>query len=609
MEVLTSRRLRRAREIAQRLRWLSVWSTTKAGSGHPTSCLSSADLAATLFFAGHFRGTPGSQNPTDDRFILSKGHAAPLLYACAAVNGDIPEKELGRLRSSTSRLQGHPMPGSPWTETPTGSLGQGLAVGAGLALAARRQKSSSRVYVLCGDSELSEGSNWEAIHFAGSQRLHQLIALVDVNALGQRGTTMWGHHLESLARQFSVAGWHTIIINGHQLSSIDRALRRARRQTEPVVILAKTIKGYGVPFLAGKQEWHGKVLSREQFQKAEQWIPNQPLEGDVVMSQPLRHAVLQPHIAKQRPALVLEDIPIAPRVAAAQMLERHFATDQRIIVIDPEVGNSTGLATIAKKYPAQSVQAYIAEGLAVGLATGIAHRGYIPVAATFGAFWTRAHDQLRMASYDGTHQVYLGTHAGVHIGEDGASQMGLEDIALFRSLPRVTVFAAADDVAAQRLLSLSLKGRGMQYLRLSRGPLPRVYTAASKFVVGGSTILQQSQHDWVTIVAHGVTVGQSLRAAAGIDGVRIIDAYSLHPLDEATLRNAATATSHMIVVEDHRRAGGLGEAIAGLLAGQVQMTLLTVDHQPHSATPDEALRMAGIDAAAIRSVLQSLRRS
>lgn len=356
MEVLTSRRLRRTRDIAQRLRWLSLWSTTKAGSGHPTSCLSAADLAATLFFAGHFRGTPGSNNLRDDRFILSKGHAAPLLYACAVINGDIPEKELGRLRTAGSTLQGHPMPGSPWTETPTGSLGQGLAIGAGLAIAARRQKSPSRVYVLCGDSELAEGSNWEAIHFAGSQRLNQLIAIVDVNALGQRGTTMWGHHLESLARQFSAAGWHTIIINGHQISSIDRALRRARRQTEPVVILAKTIKGYGVPFLAGKKEWHGKALTREQFQKAEQWIPDVPLDFKVTMSQPLRHEVGTLRTEKKQPALVVEEIPIAPRIAAAQMLERSTAIDQRIMTIDGEVGNSTGVSVIEHKYPAQFIQ-------------------------------------------------------------------------------------------------------------------------------------------------------------------------------------------------------------------------------------------------------------
>lgn len=603
MEVLTDRRLRRIRDVAKRLRWLSLWSTTKAGSGHPSSCLSSADLAATLFFGGHFRGRPGSGSLTDDRFVLSKGHAAPLLYACAVVAGDLSEKQLGTLRSEKGTIQGHPMPGSPWTETPTGSLGQGLAIGAGLALAARRQHSPSRVFVMCGDSELAEGSNWEAIHFAGAQRLHQLVAIVDVNGLGQRGPTMWGHHLAYLAKMFSAAGWHTIIVNGHEFSSIDRALRRARQQEEPVVILAKTTKGYGVPMMAGKAEWHGKVLSPEQLTKAELSIPNVPLSFQPTIATSLRHVVHEPKKPTGRVAIDVPEIPIAPRLAAAAMLERIAHHDPRIMVLDPEVGNSTGLHEIEKKLPRQFVQGFIAESLVASLATGCAHRGYIPVAATFGAFWTRAHDQLRMSSYDGSHQVVIGTHAGVHIGEDGASQMALEDIAVFRSLPQATVYAAADDIAAQRLLQLAIDGRGMNYLRLTRAPLPRLYEQKTTFVRGGSHTVQRSANDWMTIIAHGVTVSEALRATRGITGVRIIDAYSIAPVDTKAI-TAAAQLGNILVVEDHRQAGGLGEAVAAVVSGIAKVKILAVQSIPHSATPAQALSHAGIDHSAIRRVVQ-----
>lgn len=605
MEVLTDRRLRRIRTIAQRLRWLSLWSTTKAGSGHPSSCLSSADLAATLFFGGHFRGRPGSGVLIDDHFVLSKGHAAPLLYACAAVAGDISEKTLGTVRTERSKLQGHPMPGSPWTETPTGSLGQGLAIGAGLALAARRQHSSSRVYVLCGDSELAEGSNWEAINFAGAQRLHQLVTIVDMNGLGQRGVTMWGHHVASLAKMFSAAGWHTMIINGHQFSSIDRALRRARQQQEPTVIFAKTTKGFGLPLMAGKAEWHGKVLSPEQLRKAEQWIPNRPLAFTPTMATSLSHEVQQPRRSAGQRHIHVPDIPVAPRLAAAGKLDDMVQHDGRIVVLDPEVGNSTGVHAIEKKSPRQFVQGYIAESLVTGVATGFAHRGYIPVTATFGAFWTRAHDQLRMASYDGAHQVVLGTHAGVHIGEDGASQMALEDIALFRSLPQATVMAAADDVAAQRLLELSISGSGMNYLRLNRAPLPRMYSATTRFVRGGSHTLVSSTTDRLTVIAHGVTVSEAMRAVRGLEHIRVIDAYSILPLDTKNILAAAKMTHNILVVEDHRPAGGLGEAIAALVSGVATVKILSVKHIPHSATPAQALRTANIDHLAIRRAIQS----
>jgi transketolase len=357
--------------------------------------------------------------------------------------------------------------------------------------------------------------------------------------------------------------------------------------------------------MAGKSEWHGKVLSPEQFHKAEHWLPNLPLSFQPTMATSLSHVVHLPKKPTGRVPIEVSEIPIAPRIAAAKMLERIARHDPRIMVLDPEVGNSTGVHPIETGLPRQFVQGYIAESLVAGLVTGFAHRGYIPVAATFGAFWTRAHDQLRMSAYDGSHQVIIGTHAGVHIGEDGASQMALEDIAMFRSLPQSTVFAAADDVAAQRLLQVAVDGNGMHYLRLTRAPLPRLYDQKTKFFRGGSHTLQRSVNDWVTIVAHGVTVSEALRATRGISGVRIIDAYSIAPLDKKTLQTAASQTGKVLVVEDHRQAGGLGEAVATVVSGLAKVKILAVQNIPHSATPAQALAQAGIDHHSIRRALQS----
>jgi len=600
IEILTDRRLRFLKQVGQRLRWLSISSTTAAGSGHPTSCLSSADIAAVLFFGGHFRGQPGKPQGNDDRFILSKGHAAPLIYACAAVAGDSSERSLATLRSFTSNLQGHPMPGSPWTEVPTGSLGQGLGIGIGMAWAARYRHLTSRIFVLMGDSELAEGSVWEAAQLAGHHRLHRLITIVDVNGLGQRGPTMAGHHLSQYAKKFSACGWRVLQCHGHSYTELDQKMKQARTSTQPTVILAKTQKGYGVPFLTGKSEWHGRALTPHERDRAKRWLSDQPLPRRPVMGKSIPHSG-RSLVVRRQSLVTLPDLPLAPRQAAAMALHYAMQTNEKIIALDAEVGNSTGFQAIERHLPKHFFQGYISEQTVVGASTGIAVSGLIPVAATFGAFWTRAADQLRMAGYSNAHQVFFGTHAGVHIGQDGPSQMALEDIALFRGVDQATVFAASDDVSAARLAELTLIGKGVHYLRLPRAILPRLYSAKTRFVRGGSQTLRASKKDQLTIIAHGVTVHQALQAAdeLGSFSARVIDAYSIQPLDEKTIRQAAKETGHIIVVEDHRLAGGLGEAVARVVGEQAKVVCLAVTRTPRSGTPEQLLRQMGLDARAI----------
>ncbi|MBI3114999.1 MAG: transketolase [Candidatus Kerfeldbacteria bacterium] len=606
-------RLEQLTSLATLVRSWIVRSTTAAGSGHPSSSLSATDLMVGLLFGGHFRADLARpEHPSNDRLIFSKGHASPLLYALYAAAGKVTPRALLSLRKFHSNLEGHPMPAFKYTEVPTGSLGQGLSVGVGMALNARLDRLPYRTYVLLGDSEMTEGSVWEAVGLAAYERLGNLTAILDVNRLGQRGPTMFGHRVEEYERRVASFGWKPIVIDGHDLAAIDRAYRTASAETHrPTMIIAKTLKGKGVSFIENVNGWHGRALSREQLAQAlkELGPVDVKLKGEV-KPPPARI----PRAVKTRPAQQPQygagDV-VAPRQAVANALVRLALAHPALIVLDAEVSNSTYTEQFGTKFPKRFIQTFIAEQNMVGIATGLARCGKLPVAATFAAFFTRAHDQLRMAQYAGTHQVFVGTHAGVSIGEDGASQMGLEDIALFRTLQGSTVLYPSDAYAAERLTELALASQGLVYIRATRGMVPVLYDAKTRFNAGGSHTLRTSRHDRATIVAAGITLHEALVAADQLArrriAVRVIDLYSIKPIDVRTLRRAAEQTSHLVVVEDHVEPGGMAEAVRsalGRLSGTV--TSLAANRIPHSGTPRELLAQQGIDAEAIVQTVRSL---
>ncbi len=603
----------RLEPVARSIRRDILTSTAKAGSGHPSSCLSAVELMVALLFDGHFRADvrrPSYHN--NDRLVFSKGHAAPLLYALYAAAGAITHSELMRLRTRTSMLEGHPMPKFPYTETPTGSLGQGLSVGVGMALSARMDRLPFRAYVLLGDSEMAEGSIWEAIQFAGHERLDNLTAILDVNRLGQRGPTMVGHNCALYARRVESFGWKTIVVDGHDLRAISAAYRTAHAtKGKPTMIIAKTIKGKGVPFIENRNGWHGKPLLGRDLVKALKALGPSDITAKASTTKP---RVLKAPSLKNKPVPAIsynKNGSVSTRQAVGNALARLAPKHPKLIVLDGEVENSTYTELFHAKHPKRFIETYIAEQNMAGIANGLASRGKLPAAATFAAFLTRAHDQLRMAQYAGTHQVFIGTHAGVSIGQDGASQMGLEDIAMFRSLEGSTVLYPADAVSAEKLTERALTARGIVYLRAGRNPVPILYPASTPFTIGGSFTHRSSNDDKATIVAAGVTLNEALKTADELSkrhiNVRVIDCYGVKPIDAVTLKKAARQTKHLIVVEDHRPEGGLADAVRsalGPLAGSV--TSLAVSGIPHSATPVQLLRAHKIDATAIISTVKKV---
>lgn len=596
--------------LAAQIRADILRATTLAGSGHPTSSLSAVELLTVLFFGGRFRADlQHPQNPANDRFVLSKGHAAPLLYALYAAAGKVSLRALIRLRSFNSPLEGHPSIRFPYVDVPTGSLGQGLGAGIGMAIAARQTGSPSRTYVLMGDGELAEGSVWEAAQLAAHMHLGSLVAIVDVNRLGQSGPTMAGHHLRTSARRFSASGWTVLTVDGHDVPGLRRTFARLPSGQRPTVVLAKTIKGKGVSFLENREGWHGKPLSLSDYERAMRELS--PLEHRyaILPSSPRRRKAT----VRRRPMAIADttEPTMSLRETFGRSLVASMAKFPELVVLDGDVKNSTMTEGFARSFPDRFLECFIAEQVMVAVASGLAARGQLPVVATFAAFLTRAFDQLRMAQYGRGHIVIVGTHAGISVGPDGPSQMGLEDVAMFRTLRNTAILAPADAESTRQLLACALRAKGIVYLRLPRQPLPRIYSRAAPFHRGGSHVLRSSAHDRATVVAHGVTVQEALRAAAtlaaeGID-IRVIDAYSIHPLDIPTLRRAAEETRHLLVVEDHRSAGGFGEAVRsalGVAGGAV--TSLAVDVVPRSGTPEELLAFAHIDADAIVEAVTSL---
>lgn len=596
-------------DLSRAVRHRILTMTTAAGSGHPTSSLSATDLLVGLLFGGTLRADLENHDlPTNDRLIFSKGHASPLFYALYATAGVLSDDELTTYRQLGSTLEGHPRPNFPWAEAATGSLGQGLAIGAGMAMAAKLDDLPYRSFVLLGDSEMAEGSNWEAIQLAAVQKLGNIVAILDVNRLGQRGETMYGAHPAAFAERIGAFGWRTFIVDGHDQAAIQEALGEATEPSEqPAIIIAGTIKGKGVSFLEDKDGWHGKALPEDTLTEALAELGDVDLGLRGTVAPPDRREVPAPaafSIPERQPYALGDEV--ATRTAFGTALAR-LGADPNVVVLDAEVGNSTMTETFGKAHPERYLECFIAEQYQAGLALGLARRGKRPVAATFAAFLTRSHDQIRMNRYSLGHVTFVGSHCGVSIGADGPSQMGLEDLALFRSIPDAVVLYPSDAVSAERLTELAVAYDGVSYLRTTRGPTPVIYQNEA-FSIGGSHVLRHSDHDVVTIVAAGITLPEALAAADTFAGqgtpVRVIDAYSISPIDQQTLRAAAQETGRLVTVEDHYAAGGLGDAVrAALTEHPVPVHSLAVTEVMGSASPEEQLKRAGIDRQAILTYL------
>jgi transketolase len=595
------------RATARRLRRLVIEMTTAAGSGHPTSCLSCADIVAALFFRV-MRWDPRDPAARDvDTFVLSKGHAAPILWAALHEAGAIDEDPLS-LRRIDSPLEGHPTPNCPWVRVATGSLGQGLAAANGIAAANRLDGVDARVFCLLGDGECSEGSVWEAAQFAALQKLANLVAIVDVNALGQSGFAPYRHDTSVFARRFAAFGWRTAEIDGHDMAMIVEALESAA-SGGPTAIIARTVKGKGVSFLEGKEGWHGKPLDREQMAKAFAELGEATGRSEV---EPRRLGWRAPARA---PATI--SIPVsyrigeevATRAAFGSALAKLGGIDPAIVVLDGDVKNSTGTEEFAARYPERFFEGYIAEQNMIGAALGLAACGKIPYTATFAAFMARAYDFIRMAQYSRPrHLVLCGSHAGVSIGEDGPSQMGLEDIAMLRALIDSTVLYPADAVSAEKLTAAAARQPGIVYLRTTRPKTTVIYGNDEDFPLGGSKVLRASPNDRVTIVAAGITLYEALAAYEELRfadvSARIIDAYSVKPLDATTMCKAATETGWLVVVEDHASSGGLGEAVATAVGTMAPVHRLGVARLPRSGTKKQLLDYCGISRRAIVALVR-----
>ncbi len=618
------------RELVRLVRYFILRSTALAGSGHPTSSLSAAELLTVLYFGGHLKyHLEDPTHPNNDRVIFSKGHAAPLLYSLYAAAGAIKEEELWTLRKFGSRLEGHPTPAFPYAEAATGSLGQGLSIGVGFALNAKYlDKLPYHTYVLLGDGEMMEGSNWEAAQIASHYNLSNLTALVDVSRLEQTGESVSGWHLDVFERKFAAFGWGTIkVLNGNSLEAVGEAFKkRLGVKDRPVAIIAKTRKGKGVSFIENKDGWHGKALSPMELDRAlaELGEIDRNIRGGILkpeavaadlknISDKLSKYINGPEPKQGRAAVptggaVRPDYKKGEQVATRKAYGRALAKLEKgmpeLVVLDAGTENSTFAEIFEQKHPDKFFEMFIAEQNMIGAANGLALRGKIPFVSTFAAFLTRAHDQIRMGRYSNANIKIVGSHAGVSIGEDGISQMGLEDLSLMRSVPDMVVLYPSDAVAAEKLVEKAAEHRGMVYVRTTRMATPVIYDNAETFPIGGAKVVKKSPLDKLTIVAAGVTLHEALKAYQDLKKkdihVRVIDLYSIKPLDEKTLLQAAKDTKTIITVEDHYPEGGLGEAVrSALVNAGAKVHSLAVRKLPKSGTPSELLDYEGISAAGI----------
>ena len=597
-------------DTATRLRILSVQATTEAGSGHPTSCCSAADIVATLFFAVMRYNPKDPTHPQSDRFVLSKGHAAPLLYAAWAEAGLFDAKELLTLRTVSSDLEGHPTPRLPFVDIATGSLGQGLSAGVGMALNDKcLEKSPARTYVLMGDGESVEGAVWEAVEMAQHWGLDNLCAIVDTNRLGQSDPTLLQHNMEAYRARWAGFGWHALVVDGHDIPALLNAFAEAAQTTgKPTVILARTLKGKGISFVEDLPNWHGKPLKQgEEVEKALKELTAQlgPQGGTPPIHVP-QALPSSAHPIKPLGAPTYTDHDqVATREAFGKALAMLGEVNPLVVALDADVKNSTFTEKFGRQFPHRFFECFIAEQQMVGAAVGLAACGNIPFAATFACFLTRAHDFIRMAAISQSNIKLVGSHAGVSIGEDGPSQMGLEDLAMMSAQPGVVVLYPSDAVSTHRLVEAAATHRGLVYMRTGRPKAPVLYGNDETFAIGGSKVLRQDPSDQATVVAAGVTLFEAIKAYDHLktEGIhlRIIDAYSIVPIDRDTLLQSGKAThGRILTVEDHYAHGGLGDAVLRAVGDEgIRVRKLAIREVPHSGKPDELLDRYGISHRAI----------
>jgi transketolase len=644
-ELTSDSSLNAVADLAAQLRVDSVRASTSAGSGHPTSSMSAADLLAVLMTRYLRYDWTVPHEPGNDHLIFSKGHASPLLYAVFKAAGVVTDEELMTgYRRFGQRLEGHPTPVLPWVDVATGSLGQGLPDGVGVALAGKYlERRAYRVWVLCGDSELAEGSIWEALDKASYYQLSNLVAIMDVNRLGQSGPTELGWDLGAYARRFEAFGARVLVIDGHDLAAIDGALAEAGQAAgeQPTVIVARTIKGRGFSEVEDKEGWHGRPFPPDMADRAiaelggvrnlmvrgprPEPVPAGQTQAAPAKAGPATAGPAKVGPAKVGPAKVGAATPsypvgdkVATRKAYGDALVALGAADPKVVALDGEVKNSTYAIEFAHACPGRYFEMFIAEQQMVAAATGLAARGYKPFASTFAAFFTRAYDFIRMGAISRANLRLVGSHAGVEIGADGPSQMALEDLAMMRAVHGSTVLYPADGTSTAALVEAMAGTQGISYLRTTRGSYPGLYPAGERFPIGGAKVLRSSDHDDVTLVGAGVTLHECLDAATTLaaEGItaRVIDCYSIKPIDTVTLTAAAEATSGRVVVaEDHHPEGGLGSAVTGALlaAGQKDLSVvhLAVREMPGSGTGAELLAWAGIDAGHIAAAARRLTRN
>ena len=594
--------------ICRLIRYYILTSTTEAGSGHPTSSLSSVELMAVLFFNGFFRfrlDDPGYIN--NDRLIFSKGHASPLLYALWAAAGGLDEKELITLRRFDSVLEGHPTPRFRYTEAATGSLGQGLSIGLGMALSARYIDSLPyNTFVLLGDSEMTEGSQWEAVQMAEHYKLDNLIGIIDVNRLGQRGETIFGTDIAQYEKRVSAFGWRTILVeDGHDPEEIADAYQNALdRQKKPVMIIARTVKGKGVSLFEDREGWHGKPLDSKQYNTAVEEL------GEIKKG--LTMGLRIPDAVSARPAVVTDGVSrleyhegqsVATRRAYGDALVSIAGEYPDLVVLDAEVSNSTYSDLFKKSYPQRFFEMYVAEQNMVGTALGLSLRGKIPFVSSFAAFLTRAFDQIRMARYSESNIKFCGSHAGVSIGPDGSSQMGLEDIAMFRSINDCVIFYPSDAVSTHAAVRLAAGYKGNVYIRTTRMDLPVIYKSDEGFQIGRCRVIKSSSRDRIAVIAGGVTLREAVRAYQELadEGIfiRVVDLFCIKPIDSETISEVSSDCRAIITVEDHYAAGGIGEAVKSIDNLKCPVYNMTVNKIPRSGKPDELLEYEGISKEAI----------
>ena len=596
------------KNLAAQLRIDSIRSTTEAGSGHPTSCLSAAEIVATLFFGEMHFDPRDPRNPDNDRFVLSKGHAAPVLYAAWAAAGLFPREDLLNLRRIESDLEGHPTPRLSFVDVATGSLGQGICAAIGTALNARRIGSKYRTYVLLGDGEMAEGSVWEAANVGVHYKLDNLCAVIDVNALGQSQATQFSHEMEAIAARWKAFDWHTIVVDGHDITALLNAYADARATSgRPTMILARTLKGKGLSAIEGKDGWHGKALKKgEEADRAIAEIekqragdaPDPEIPGPRSKSQP----DAAPDFSKvPAPAYKTGDV-VATREAWGVALAAIGAVDSRIVGLDADVKNSTFSDKFEKIAGGRFYESFIAEQAMVGAAIGLSARGAIPFPSTFACFLTRAADFIRMGAISFANVKFTGSHAGVSIGEDGPSQMALEDLSMMRSVHGCAVLYPCDAVSTERLVLEMARHTGMAYMRTSRPKTPVIYGLDETFPIGGSKVIRQSAQDRAAVIGAGVTLFEALKAydqlkKEGIE-IRVIDAYSVQPVDAGTMIEAGRATGGaLLTVEDHYSTGGIGDAVSeAVAAAGFTVRRLAVREIPRSGQPDELLDRYGISA-------------